>query len=725
MLYWQHIPATEREEIIMFQFRKLTAVLCAFCLLLTGLSCVTVSAERAPAGYTGKFQSIGLTEEGYFSITRELAKNEPMGEENTWTIFVYLCGSDLETDLGLASGDLQEMIDGSKGSCVRYVVMTGGSLEWQNTVVDSSVLQIHLIEDGCIEQVNATDEYHYMNDPNVLRSFLSWGVENYPADKMGVVVWDHGGGSIGGVCIDQWFREALDEGTLGSSADLSTTLTLPQVADAVSQVYDEMTDQFEFIGFDACLMGTLENAFILSPYARYMYASEESEPGYGWDYVAIGQAIGATGEIGGADLGVVVCDSFYESCQEVNQAGNATLSCIDLSKMNDLAIAFDSFAIGMLNASDDPHNLSAIQKSVNRVDFFGGNSKAEGYFNLIDLADLVNVLSPITGRAEDVLEALDQAVVYTISGPYHSNACGLSVYYPLHVDVGSGELGQYAEVACSPYYYGYVAQNAYSVANGGRDGYDFDYSLSAWVSAMDPDAETIVETYDEPESTGESPYVEFYEEPVLLDDGTYGFSLTDESLTYISSVEADIFFVSEDGEDFVFLGSTDDIIADWENGVFLDNFDGLWFCLPDGQLISSTVVTEEEDFTIYTTPVLVNGVESNLRFIVDYQDYSVTLDSVWSGADEFGLSGRNTYLLREGDVIQPIFSAFNLDTLEDLCYYGDEYVYDGSNDWSYTSLFDSEYYYQFSIYDIYGDYCTTDGVYFTVEDGQIFFKSAE
>ncbi|MCR5235609.1 MAG: hypothetical protein K6E34_00220 [Lachnospiraceae bacterium] len=40
-----------------------------------------------------------------------------------------------------------------------------------------------------------------------------------------------------------------------------------------------MKGHFDFIGFDACLMATVETAYMLSPYADYMIASEEFEPG--------------------------------------------------------------------------------------------------------------------------------------------------------------------------------------------------------------------------------------------------------------------------------------------------------------------------------------------------------------------------------------------------------------------------------------------------------------
>ena len=49
-----------------------------------------------------------------------------------WTIFVYICGSNLESEDGFASENMQEMIEASAGSGVRFVVETGGASAWQN-----------------------------------------------------------------------------------------------------------------------------------------------------------------------------------------------------------------------------------------------------------------------------------------------------------------------------------------------------------------------------------------------------------------------------------------------------------------------------------------------------------------------------------------------------------------------------------------------------------------
>ena len=63
-------------------------------------------------------------------------------------------------------------------------------------------------------------------------------------------------------------------------------MSLDEVRNAFASVYGATPENppFELIGFDACLMGTLETANIVANYARYMIGSEENEPGSGWNF---------------------------------------------------------------------------------------------------------------------------------------------------------------------------------------------------------------------------------------------------------------------------------------------------------------------------------------------------------------------------------------------------------------------------------------------------------
>ena len=67
--------------------------------------------------------------------------------EEDWTVFVYLCGSDLESESGLATVNMQQMIDAETASGIRFVVQTGGASCWFNDA-DPDALDRYVITEG-------------------------------------------------------------------------------------------------------------------------------------------------------------------------------------------------------------------------------------------------------------------------------------------------------------------------------------------------------------------------------------------------------------------------------------------------------------------------------------------------------------------------------------------------------------------------------------------------
>ena len=143
-------------------------------------------------------------EDGQLVINRATKKGDPMGDPDTWTIFVYLCGTDLESNdgYGAATGDVAQMLGADGNDDVRFVIQTGGTAEWQNEYFSADACERWVVQNQDMEMVDSVPLSN-MGDPDTLADFLSWGVSEYPADKMGVVFWDHGGGSISGACFDE------------------------------------------------------------------------------------------------------------------------------------------------------------------------------------------------------------------------------------------------------------------------------------------------------------------------------------------------------------------------------------------------------------------------------------------------------------------------------------------------------------------------------------------
>ena len=182
-------------------------------------------------------------------------------DDGVWTIFVYMCGSDLESYNAAASMDLIEMMNSSLGRNARFIVETGGATDWYSNVSRNRIERYEITRKGGY-RVDSLKQSN-MGDSGTLADFINWGLKNYSSEHMGLVFWDHGSGSINGACFDEIYSyDSLD---------------LMEIKDGLKRSIGKAGGKFDFIGFDACLMATIETAAVLQGYADYMVASEETE----------------------------------------------------------------------------------------------------------------------------------------------------------------------------------------------------------------------------------------------------------------------------------------------------------------------------------------------------------------------------------------------------------------------------------------------------------------
>ena len=259
-------------------------------------------------------------------------------EEDSWAVYWYLCGSDLESGGGFATGDLMELLEVTLPENVTVVIETGGSTVWQNDVIDATKLQRWVYN---TEGLTLVDEQPSasMGEAQTLADFLSYAKTNFPAEKTAVVFWNHGGGSVTGAAFDELY--GFD------------SLTLGEMYAAFSSVWEpsEETQPLELIGFDTCLMATVDVAYTFYDIAKYLVASEETEPANGWYYSRWVGALAQNPAMDGAELGKTICDAYYEGCVEVGTQDNTTLSLTDLSKVGPLLEAYENFGAEALTAA--------------------------------------------------------------------------------------------------------------------------------------------------------------------------------------------------------------------------------------------------------------------------------------------------------------------------------------------------------------------------------------
>ena len=640
--------------------------------------------------------------------------------KDSWTVFVYLCGSDLESQGGAATKDLREMVKGSGNENVRYVVETGGAKKWSTNAISARQMGRYLIQGGNIMDLGGTSITD-MGDPATLSDFLTWGVANYPAEHMALILWDHGGGSIAGVCFDE--------------RNNYSSLSVRELDTALGTAFKGMWDKFEFIGFDACLMSTLETANVMASYSDYMIASQESEPGNGWEYTSITRFLNQNPSTDGNQLGRAICDSYLASLDR-NTKGFATLSVVDLSKVDELIQNFYRFSQEMYESGSDQSTLAMMTRGIRNVDNFGSNNWLEGYTNMIDLGGLVKACKSVTPSAQDVLDSLNQAVTYQIHGNYHAASTGLSTYYPLKVSEAS-DLVTFQSCTPNPSYLAYVDRLVHGATyNGGSQYTSYSdqqwYEGGLWSVLMEntgtPEAEQAQQEAEEyweyvDDHSDTSQVITFAEEPQVDEDGIYWFQLDDHGIDNAAVVSGLVYEISEDGQDLIALGETYDVNGSWETGEFTDGFDGEWLSLPDGQNLCTYVVDSSEDYVIFTSPITLNGKDTYLRMRQNLRSGSVLVEGAWDGIGENGAADRSATPLKKGDVIIPRYDSFTADGSKGDTYEGLEYVLDSSKlKVSYGYLPEGVYLYNFCIEDVFGDVLVTDAVQLEIDpDGSIYF----
>lgn len=324
-------------------------------------------------------------------------------EKAVRTVLLYMCGSDLETNAGMATHNLKQILGSnfSSDEDINFVVMTGGAWRWQLdndkdpenandylvfpkgvSVPDDAVLYPDPADAKKVKQaenekgsisgvynqiweargVDANDEYvkedadhgklvlldgdgltgtevkgenELMSDPNTLKAFINYGVQNYPAEKYDLILWDHAGGPAGGFAIDQHFDKEAD-GAKPEDTNMSFSEIVGAISDnAVTAPKDGQAPQkFDFIDFDACLMNSLELNLALVDYTDYYIASAEVEPGYGQDYRGWLNMIGETPDKNAFDIGKKIVDDFYDFYDSGDGVGqDGTLAVVDMKKL--------------------------------------------------------------------------------------------------------------------------------------------------------------------------------------------------------------------------------------------------------------------------------------------------------------------------------------------------------------------------------------------------------
>ena len=646
-------------------------------------------------------------------IHRKVAFADAYNADDTWLVYWYICGSNLETENQAATIDLTEMINSRFPPNVNVLIQTGGSNQWHNSVVNANQINRYLFDGEKLYEVETLPDAD-MGSPDTLAEFLRYGKENFNVDHRVFIFWDHGGGSVGGICQDE---------RTGNS------LSLNGVRAAFESAYTPSIENppFEMIGFDACLMATYDTANNLHGLTRYMTASEEIEPGCGWEYTGWLNALGNNPSMNGTDLGQIICDTYMAGCAAYGVEDAATLSVIDINKMPALKTAYENFGVEALRLSaQNPQKFfSSFSRSANSAENYGGNTRESGYFDMVDLGDLAKkskALLPQT--SQQLINIIDDAVVYKVNGIYRDQGRGISGFYPY--DGGNQIFDMYSQIGSAPL----VSKCLY---------YHLIYGT------MPAEGESILENVQIKDQMIEAPTptqkhkifkIEDLEDTkIQIDKENNAFvQLNEAQMDLLSSVHCLLAYIDVEDDLILFLGSDANVDANWEKGIFTDNFDGTWPML-NGHPVYVEIVSEAEvdedgniqGYNLYSVPIKLNGIRCNLQIAYDHKNGQYKILGARRENISGGMADRNLIKLKTGDEVTTIHYAMTISGDEDdfTEVEAETFKIEDNPIFADEEMGDGEYGYLFEFITPDNDSADSELVHFSIRDGEIFTSLIE
>lgn len=364
---------------------------------------------------------------GTFYADRYKAIREKSGTDQKYTVLVYMCGTDLEDDgAGNATKDIMHMLKSNYDlASTNVLILAGGTRDWNSkTMKDASNDDINCClyyldptaftknaknllvgepDSKDTDQVITKDSLKLlanfnnvsMGDSQLLLGFMDTAYDLFPAENYWLSMWNHGGGAARGICFGDKDEE-----------EPVHPLTLDRIEEALSnsKICKEQNG-FSIISADACLMGGIEVATKLSPYAKYFIGSEDTT--YNavpyeeyFRYFKRGAKLPAASEI------AVNASKAYMDTHTINTLNTTTNTVFDLEKLDHCVSDMNAFGEAMnallSNAKTRQAAYKACQDASIKSWYFGGYAGRASD----DYADMMHFLNNLSDELQNNKAAL-------------------------------------------------------------------------------------------------------------------------------------------------------------------------------------------------------------------------------------------------------------------------------------------------------------------------------
>ncbi len=478
------------------------------------------SSTKAGAGVDEKISYLQPLRDGIYYVVVKWVSGEgefklEMETEKKYTVMVYMAADEEGLD-DLAFQDLNEIERAGQNKDVSLVVQ----VDWHerndgkaytnlttwlqdnrpNRRWRSHLISLHNLWSGASSSCIIKDEVN-TGDPEELVKFVNFSVRHFPANHYILVLWGDGDGWK----VNEKFSDGKSSGLLADSrngtvnpqpdslkiSELRNALKkMTELEEGIAEAKDVTTilGKLDVLWLDAPLMATIEVAYEIKDYVRYMVASQGAwaKPGYepptkrmddesgGWNYTKVIRQLMSWIQ----QKPDFSPREFAEKLPRLGDGDVHSASSIDLKKINELKSAVDSLAKQLKEGTryykehlDPKDNVAERLRQIRlKVETFGGainltrliyaydlDPGTEGFFkprrykrddpvwgdmDYIDLKHFAVLVRDDEGipdkyksAAPEVIKLVEEAVL----SEYHNNATytnayGLSIYFPYQQD---------------------------------------------------------------------------------------------------------------------------------------------------------------------------------------------------------------------------------------------------------------------------------------------------
>lgn len=282
-----------------------------------------------------------------------------------WTVMVLMGANNVEGEIDLsrnAKSDLAEMkAVGSVKDVLNIVVQIDDSPN------DGGPRRIEMTPKGQKDIVQPfPNGKGSFGDPSVLGDFLRWA-KTYPAEHYLLVLWGHA------------YRLAFNRDPNNTEG-----LDFIKLAEEIDKT-NENGEKLDIVAFDSCNVSLIEAAYQLRNSARFMVASQFTDPLPGWPYNEILSRIvkdpgGFSGHNGPKEYARVIVSQFVRKYTRKN---HVTMTALDLSLMDQFPNALTRLSNELLSLLGDQYERDAFEDSFQRAQVPGPDEAGQPSVDLI------------------------------------------------------------------------------------------------------------------------------------------------------------------------------------------------------------------------------------------------------------------------------------------------------------------------------------------------------